>query len=351
MTKLKKMLFVLTCLASIKANAEILLEDDVEHGQCHGLNTPSKKGLPTPLFISTCKNNSSGSIIATDERAHSGHYSYKLPVTITDTTPEEVTQGRGIHIAKMAANSARLNEAQKLGSTIRYTAHFYIESGFYDSSWHIQMQWKGYSVNKDGKRRYWERQNPKLSWGFRKLASETHAPSVEPPLQVVATIREAYPNNCSKFSYDLFTRRSTLNLPPIPVEKSVWIKITTEIYFHRSNGYLRIWQGDDNQGELIIDAQNINTASQMIASDIADKDDPPCLNTHGNGEQAFKYSSPTHFSFGLANYLSGHSFSKKYNGNPTPHVLYIDDISIKLIKSDQADIPPSAPILSAPPPS
>ncbi len=308
----------------------ILLRDDAEHSFCFGLNTKNtnRPGNGPKHFLSTCAADQSGAIRLTEKAAHTGRFGYELPVTQGDLPSKAFTGG--LHNAKMSADTQQLKSRQKIGGTIRYSAYFYIESGFDDfgRAWHVQMQWKGYDANRHGSEKYWPAQNPKIAWGFRRLGNSHQDAG---PLQAVATVREAYSDSCQTFSYHLFTRENTLGLPPLEIPRRQWIQIVVEIHFHQTAGSIQIWQKNENEpASQIIKVTDINTASQLVQRSIAKTNDRTCAS---NDPSSLFYTSPTHFTFGIANYLSGLSFDSRYRTENSPHILYVDDILIEDVTS------------------
>lgn len=320
---------IITLLAlpsfSIGLNAEVLLSDSAELGICLGLNTWLRHDAEPPPFRSTCLNDGSGKVTVSSYAARSGSFGYVLPVRFGDAKLTEPS--RGIHVAKLAARTGRLKSAQRVGSTIRYQAYFYIESGFDDfgKAWHIQMQWKGYRDDRVGEDKYWLGQNPKIAWGFTRPMSNSGTPE---PLQIVAVIRDAHPEKCDKFSYHHFSRAS-LGMTPIEVPTKKWVLVTVEIFFHSTLGYVKIWQGIEGQEHLVVDTGYIDTVSQLVERDIAKPSDSHCDPAKRN---LYKRTSPSHFTFGIANYLSTLSFSPKYRTRDEDHILYVDDIHVTLVR-------------------
>jgi hypothetical protein len=201
-----------------------------------------------------------------------------------------------------------------IGATLRYEAWFLIASGFNDNAWHIQMQWKGQKSDNVGDDRFWlGGQNPKIALGFMRRES-LHR-------QVEVIIRDADPSRCNARTYNRYTRLSTLGQAALPIDDNTWVELTVEIHFDIQHGYIKVWQGNGQKSMLIIDAHDIDTVSQVIDRHIAKPSDHACK--PGRWNTSYR-TRPTHFSFGLANYLSTDSF--RYASDP--QVIYIDDISI-----------------------
>lgn len=292
--------------------SNVLLNDDVEHGQCIGASDkPTTSSVYPAYFASTCSGNHRDGVMVSSRAARTGSWGYELAVTKESMPNSGYTEG--IHVAKMTATAA-VTVNQPVGAKLRYEAWFYIESGFNDDAWHVQMQWKGQTSDFTGADRYWTGQNPKVALGFRRQNGVR---------QVEVTVRDAFGGQCTEFAYDRFTRPSTLGLPAIPIPDRQWVKITLEMYFHPYDGSIRVFQSIDQATAetLIVEIDRINTVSQLVSSDIAKTADLPCVLP---GSRNYYYTQPTNFNLELANYLGGLSF--QFSGDP--HVLYIDDIKI-----------------------
>lgn len=296
--------------ASLATDGTAILSDGAEHGYCPAGDRKVTSLPSLGHLIATCARNDGDGVQVSTHAARSGTYGYELVVSAGSAATHSTRESIGV--AKMAA-STHVTDNQPAGATLRYEAWFYIASGFHDNAWHIQMQWKGQDNNRQGIDRFWHGQNPKVAWGFMQRKSQVR--------QVEVVIRDAYRDRCDSVSYDRFTRSSTLDESPIPVPDGTWIRIVTELHFHERDGYIRVWQGDTERLAMVVDASGIDTMSQVIQPSLAKTTDTPCNKIAST--EVYR-TAPTHFSFGLANYLSGQSFSTLQE----PHTLYIDDIRI-----------------------
>ncbi len=288
----------------------LILNDGAEHGQCFSTRPLASRPHPAAYFTSTCADDQEDGVRVSPVAAHSGTFGYELVVTGKDT--HHMSPATAIGTAKMTA-SQLITMNQPVSATLRYEAWFLIASGFNDTAWHIQMQWKGQKTDNILNDRYWTGQNPKIALGFMRRESRHR--------QVEVIIRDADPDRCDSATYNHYTRRSTLKQPALPVEDNTWTQLIIEIHFDIQHGYVKVWQSNGQQAMLIIDAREIDTVSQVIDRHISKPSDHACKPGQDNASYRTR---PTHLSFGLANYLSAESF--RYTSHP--HVIYIDDISI-----------------------
>lgn len=318
-----------------------LITDNVEHGQCgYGLFSPWNPDANNGSGAgSTCKTPDPygeiwpGLIEAISvANPPSGNKVYKLPAL-----PPANWNGIdniGIHTAKFSSAHPAILAAQAIGSqnnsTVRYSAFYYIESGFDDFAdtperpWHLQMQWKVLEPA-------YGDENPKIAWGFVNLPNETG----DYIRQVQLTIREPTLNVCG-INFQTFTRTSTLNLPPLPVPAKSWIKVTIEIKFDYAQGHVKIWQRaiSDGTDTLVVNVSNINTINQIIkkctnsaCTDVNLGTHASCIDTYGNRQFWTNYHN---FSFGVINYMSTSSYKPQNKYGSGDHVILVDDTEIKL---------------------
>ena len=306
----------------LPAESVKLLEDDAEHRICFSYNDEAAKYRDMSIR-SACKKDGSGRVEISSSAAFNGEFAYKIEIDADDLP--YVDYDGALHLGKMTVSNRRLLEEQRLGNKLRYSAYYYIDNGFdaFGPAWNIQMQWKGYIAGRKGNDRYWLEQNPKIALGFHRIAKDS-------PLEVTITVREAKKDSCEKFSYDKYTRSNTLNLPAIPLPYKKWFQIIVEIYFSEVNGSIEIWQKNDDLKQQIIKVDRINTVTQLIEKEIAKDIDLPC---NDNNKAGLHYTTPTHFNFGMGNYISGTSFMSSFRAHEGPHVLYIDNILVEDISN------------------
>ena len=314
-----------------------VLNDDVEHGTC-----------PGPFWgTRSCPSGSSISQVSASQAvAHSGNYSYKLPAPPIPGAAATADISSG----KLETGYADLYAIQRIGKTVRYSAYYYIASGFdaFETPavkpWHVQMQWKMVAPERDRGRiitvnngsfddRYWGPQNPKIALGFHNLPTETGLVR-----QVQVTIRESTPGLCVR-SFDIFTRQGTIGAAPLPVPDNTWIRITAEIRFGVTDGYIKVWQGETiDDDTLVVDttrtaggpANGKNTMSQLVSPEYAKLDvDSPCQSPQGTQY----WSGTTSFDFGVDNYMGMQSYqpSARPAGATAEHLLYADDIVVAAV--------------------
>lgn len=301
-------------------SGDILLKDGAEHGVCLGFGT-SKIFYSDVGVRAACENVGFGRVKVTRASAHSGKYGYEIKLSEKDVGNDFE---RAVHKGKLSLNNKDLSNAQKRGARIRYSAYYYIKSGFdfYLPAWSIQMQWKGILKGAKGDERYWLNQNPKIALGFQRLDNSS-------PLEIIVTIREANKSDCKGFSYDRFTRKNTLNLEAIAIPENQWFKIIVEVFFSEEDGSVEVWQEKNGERDQVIKAEMINTVSQLINKKISKEQDKGCDDKGGEG---FYYTNPTHFVFGMGNYISGKAFQNTYRAGKGSHNLYLDDILIESIE-------------------
>lgn len=291
----------------------ILLSDNADHGFCATTREGRISTQRHSRLIASCANTNSGSIYISDTHYLSPPYSYALPVTFEHLAAAQGAS-RSIPVAKISAPD--IARQVGLGDTVRYSAAFYIAEGFDDNSWHIQMQWKGLTSNHSGQNRFWTGQNPKLAWGF-------HYDATIGGLHAKIIVREADPELCGDRRLTHFSTSSS-NRIPFVLPARQWLLMTAVVRFDEQDGFFDLYYVHDNSNVLIASTGPINTVSQSIPSSLAKDTDRPC-GTKG-GSSRFM-TSPTNFTFGLANYLSAASLTDA----ESRHILYIDNIEVALI--------------------
>ena len=320
----------------------VILSDNVEHGQCgFGLFAPwNSKANNGNGAGSTCKNPDPNApawpglidIISTPN-APNGNKVYRMPALPSPDWNgiDEV----GIHTAKFSSAHPVLLAAQKLNdqgtAIVSYSAYYYLESGFDDFSdavggpWHLQMQWKNRGKNYGG-------ENPKIAWGFSNNPDSNN----DYTRQVQLNMRDPEVGDCNK-TIKTYTRKDigdgTLAVIPVPLK--TWVRITIEVKFNATTGYVRIWQSSINNPVdlLVVDVNNINTLSQIIkkcenanCTDVDLSAHLSCVDSNGNKQYWTNFNN---FSFGVINYMNTISYKPGNRGGNENFVIYVDDIKIR----------------------
>ena len=314
----------------------VIYLDDVEHKKCgKGIFTPWN---PATQSGSTCKKTEEdggteaewpGLIEAiSTSNAVSGSYVYRLPTETPETIDPE--NDAGMHTAKFSTAYRRLLGAQFPPNgepgIVRYSAYYYVESGFDDTEWHIQMQWKPMEPS-------YTSTNPKIAWGFHQVPDTNNNLT----RQVKLIIRDTEPDLC-KIKFSHYTQASLANPPatPLIIPDSTWVKVTLEVKFDKTNGYVKAWQGEAPSETLVAEAIGINTVSLLLGPatyslnanlGLLTNNEQSCTNTAG---ETLYWTDNKNFTWGVTNYLGTHSYLDKNRTDPTKpnHVILVDDVEI-----------------------
>lgn len=286
--------------------------DDAEHGLCPGPNYSSNV---------TCVDNSLGDIENVTTISRSGNNSYYLP----GNKPSGWSVGDArqiIDTAKMSTGSdpfvafdINQNPSRKAGFKVWY----YVDSGFDDSAWKIQDQWKIQPDDDDWDALdFFNPHNPKISWGFYHNGAQ----------RIVRVIlRDIDDSVCGQTASYYYSTKE--------VPDQQWVFFRTEIFANTTDGYIKVWQMDDDESAetLIFNIQGVNTGTQYADpyhSSNVGRDVNLIASDHKcTSDQLYVKMDLNRYNYWNDNYLDTDSYATE---SQALHVLYVDDAEVYLIK-------------------